>query len=53
MTLKADVFTKLPTPKNVLRYRSKKSRFSEPLDRQHVRQAQTLLQSERQHRYDI
>ena len=46
MTLIADVFPKLRTPKNVVRYMSKKSRFRGPVDRQHGKQAQTLLQSE-------
>ena len=35
MTLIADLFPKLRTPKNVLRYMSKKSRFKGPFDRQH------------------
>ena len=39
MTLIADVFPKLRTPKKVVRYRSKKSRFSGPFDRQHGKQA--------------
>ena len=30
----ADLFPKLRTPKNVVRYLSKKSRFKEPFDRQ-------------------
>ena len=53
MTLIANVFPKLGTPKNVVRYMSKKSRFKRPFDRQHVKRAKTLLRSERQHRYLI
>ena len=37
MTLIADVFPKLWTPKNVVRYMSKKSTFTGPFDRQHVK----------------
>ena len=50
MTLIADVFPKLRSPKNVVRYMSKKSRFRKPFDREHVKRDQTLLQSERQFR---
>ena len=53
MTLTADLFPKLRTPKNVLRYHSKKSRFKEPFDRQHGKRVQTLLRSDPQHRYHI
>ena len=53
MTLIADLFTKLRTPKNVDRYLSKKSRFKGPFDRQHGKRVQKLLQSEQQHRYHI
>ena len=53
MTLIADLFLKLRTPENVIRYMSKKSRFKGPFDRQHGKQVQTLLQSELQHRYHI
>ena len=49
----ADLFPKLRTPKNVLRYMSKKSRFKGPFDTQHGKRVQTLLQSEPQHRYHI
>ena len=35
MTFIADSFPKLRTPKNVVRYLSKKSRFKGPFDRQH------------------
>ena len=36
MTFIADLFPKLRTPKNVVRYLSKKSRFKGPFDRQMV-----------------
>ena len=53
MTLIADLFPKLRTPKNVVTYMSKKSRFKVPFDRQHGKRVQTLLRSEPQHRYHI
>ena len=53
MTLIADLFPKLRTPENVVRYMSKKSRFEGPFDRQHGKRFQTVLQSERQHGYHI
>ena len=49
MTLIADLFPKIRTPKNVVKYMSKKSRFKVPFDRQHVKLVQTLLRSEPQH----
>ena len=36
-------FPKLRTPKNVVRYMSKKSCFRGPFDKQHAKRAQTLL----------
>ena len=48
-----DLFPKLRTPTNLVRYMSKKSRFKGPFDRQHGKRVQTLLQSEPQHRYHI
>ena len=53
MTLIADLFPKLRTPKNVVRYMSKNSRFKVPFDRQHGKRVQKVLQSEPQNRYDI
>ena len=53
MTLIADLFPKLRTPKNVVRYMSKKSRFKGPFDRQLVKRVQTHLRSELQHRYHV
>ena len=49
----ADLFPKLRTPKNVVRYMSKNSRFKVPFNRQHGKRIQTLLRSEPQHRYNI
>ena len=53
MSFIADLFAKLRTPKNVVRYMSKKSRFKGPFDRQHGKRVQTLLRSWSQHRYHI
>ena len=53
MTLIVDLFPKLRTPKNLVSYMSKKSHFKGPFDRQHGKRVQTLLPSERQHRYHI
>ena len=53
MTFIAYLFPKLRTPKNVVRFLSKKSRFKGPFDRQHGKRVQTLLQSEPQDRYHI
>ena len=53
MTLVAYLFPKLRTPKNVVRYMSKMSRFKVPFDRQHGKRVQKLLRSEPQHRYHI
>ena len=50
MTLIADLFAKLRTQKNVVRYLSRKSRFQGPFDTQHGKRVQTLLRSEPQHR---
>ena len=48
MTFIADLFPKLRTPKNVVRYLSEKSRFKRPGKR-----VQTQSQSEPQHHYHI
>ena len=53
MTLRADLFPKLRTAQNVVRYMSKKSCLKGPFDRQHGKRAQTLLQSAQQHCYHI
>ena len=43
MTFIADLFPKLRTPKNVVRYLSKKSRFKGPFDMQHGKWVETLF----------
>ena len=53
MTLIADLFPKLRTPKKVVRYMSKKSRFKVSFDRKHGKRVQALFPSEPQHRYHI
>ena len=53
MTVTADFFPKIRTPKNVVKYMCKKSRFKGHFDRQHEKRVQTLLPSERQHFYPI
>ena len=53
MTFIADLFPILRTPKKVVRYMSKKSLFKGLFDRQHGKRVQTLLRSDRQHRYHI
>ena len=53
MTLIADLFLKLRTAKNVVRYMSKKSRFKGPFDMQHGTWVQTPLRCERHNPYHI
>ena len=53
MTFIANLFPKLRTPKNVVRYMSKKSLLKRPFDTQHSKRVQTLLRSEPQRRYHI
>ena len=53
MTLIADLFPKLRTPENVVRYMRKKTRFKGHFDKQHGKLVQTLLQSGQQHCYHI
>ena len=43
MTFIADLFPKLRTAKNVVRYLSKKSRFKGPFDMQHGKRVETLF----------
>ena len=43
MTFIAELFPKLRTPKNVVRYMSKKWCFKGPFDWQHGKRVQTLL----------
>ena len=49
MTLIADVFLNLRTPKYVVREMFKKSCFRGPFDKWHGKRAETLLKSEGQH----
>ena len=53
MTLIADVFLNLRTPKYVVREMSKKSCFRGLFDKGHGKRTETLLKSERQHLYHI
>ena len=53
MSFIADLFAILRTPKNVVRYMSKKSRFKGPFDRQHGKRVQALLRSGSHDRYQI
>ena len=53
MNFIAYLFPELPPPKNVVRSMFKKFCFTEPLDRQHGKFVETLLQSERQHLCNI
>ena len=53
MTIIANVFPKLWTPKNLVKQVSKESRFKGPFDRQHDRVDQTLLKPEPKHFYHI
>ena len=43
-TLRAYVFPKMPTTKNVLRQMSKSSRFREPLEKRHGKRVEALIQ---------
>ena len=53
MTLIAELFAKLRTPKNMVRPISRKFRFKGSFGKQHGKQAQTLLKFEPQHIYHI
>ena len=53
MTLIADVFPKLWTPKNVVKQWSKKSRVRGPFDKHHGKGDETNLKSERHQLYHI
>ena len=53
MTIIANVFPTLRTPKNVVGEMSKKCRFTLPFNRQHGKGAQTPLKSERRDLYHI
>ena len=43
MTLIAHILPKFQTGKDVVRQMSKKSRFTRPYDKQHVKRSQTLI----------
>ena len=51
MTLIADVFPEISTPKCMVRLMSKKPCFRGPLDIQHGKSVETMFQSEWQHLY--
>ena len=53
MTLIAEVFPKLRTPKNMVTAMSKKSRFKGSFGKKHGKRAQTLLKFAWQHLYQI
>ena len=53
MTLIADVFRKIPAPKNMVRLTSKNPCFRGPLEREHGKCVKTLLQCQWQHLYNI
>ena len=53
MTLRADVFREIPAPKNTVRKMSKKPCLRGPLDRQHRKWVETLLEYESQDLYNI
>ena len=48
-----NVFPKLRTPKNALRYMSKKCRFTAPFNKQYGKRARTLFKPERWQFYQI
>ena len=53
MTLIRYLFLRLPPPKNVVRYMSKKSRFRLPFQKEHGKRVSTLFKFERQNVYHI
>ena len=53
ITLTADVFLNLRSPKYVVREMSKKSPFRGPFEHGHGKWVETLSKSERQHLYHI
>ena len=53
MTLIADVFPILPSPKKGITLMSEKSPFRMPFHKQHGKREQTLLQSGRHYLYHI
>ena len=53
MTLIRYLFLRLPPPKNVVRYMSKKFRFRLPFQKEHGKRVSTLFKFERQNVYHI
>ena len=53
MTLIADVFPQLPSPKKVIRWMSVKSRFRGQFQNKHDKRAQRLLKSAQRYLYHI
>ena len=53
ITLVADLFLKLGTPKNIVRHLSKKTYFGGPLEKQHGKRSKTILKSQGQCLYHI
>ena len=53
MTLIADVYPKLRTPKNIIRSMPKKSRFRASVEKQHAKWPQTFFKFEGQPLYHI
>ena len=53
MTLIRHLFLRLPPPKNVVRYMSKKFRFRLPFQKKHSKRVSTLFKFERQNVYHI
>ena len=53
MTLIADVFWKLRTPKTIVRSMPKKSLFRRSVEKEHGKCAQTLFKFEEQHLHHI
>ena len=53
MTLIAEVFPKLRSPKNKVRSMSKKSRFKGTFGKEHGKRAQKLIKVPWQHQYHI
>ena len=53
MTLIADVFLRLRTPKHVVISMSEKSRFRAPFEKKDGKRVATLLKYERRHYYHI
>ena len=53
MIVKAILFRKLQTMKDLIKPISKKYRFRRPFESQHVKRCQTLAKSAREHLHDI